>query len=221
MNDDALQAVRMTAKAADAESLAPHFQAVGRPRPGPDEALIRVASAGVKPSDCALHRRQRHRHRGAHAVRKAGALAGHAVDHRQPAWRRRHARCSPGDWCFAPLISALPLIKDGKLQALAVGTAWRGPVLPGSPAITETPGLRAAASQFWVGLFVAARTPPAIVERLHAETVEVLALTEVKDRLEQLGAAPMPMRQQAFETFLDKETLAATKLVKASGIKVE
>jgi tripartite-type tricarboxylate transporter receptor subunit TctC len=125
------------------------------------------------------------------------------------------------DWCFAPLISALPLIKDGKLQALAVGTASRSPVLPGIPAITETPGLKAAAYQFWVGLFVAARTPPAIVERLHAETVKVLAMPEVKDRLEKLGAAPMPMGQQAFETFLDEETAAAAKLVKASGIKVE
>ena len=125
------------------------------------------------------------------------------------------------DWFFAPLISALPLIKDGKLQALAVGTATRSPVLPGVPAITETPGLKAAAYQFWVGLFVAARTPRAIVDKLHAETVKALALADVKERREQLGAAPMPMAQQAFETFLDDETAAATKLVKAAGIKVE
>ena len=125
------------------------------------------------------------------------------------------------DWFFAPLISALPLIKDGKLQALAVGTTARSPVLPGVPSITETPGLKDAAYQFWVGLYITAKTPKAIVERLHAETLKVLALPEVRERLEKLGAAPMPMTQAAFEKFLDEETAAATRLVKSAGIKIE
>jgi tripartite-type tricarboxylate transporter receptor subunit TctC len=125
------------------------------------------------------------------------------------------------DWFFAPLVSALPLIKDGKLQALAVGTAARSPVLPGVPSITETPGLKDAAYQFWVGLFAAARTPRAITERLHAETLKVLALPEVRERLEKLGAAAMPMPQAGFERFLEDETLAAARLVKTAGIRVE
>jgi tripartite-type tricarboxylate transporter receptor subunit TctC len=125
------------------------------------------------------------------------------------------------DWFFAPLISALPLIKDGKLQALAVGTSARSPVLPNVPAITETAGLKDAAYQFWVGMFVAAKTPRAIVEKLHAETVKVLAMADVKERLEKLGASPMPMGQLAFEKFLDDETAAATRLVKSAGIKIE
>ena len=125
------------------------------------------------------------------------------------------------DWFFAPLVSALPLIKDGKLQALAVGTAARSPVLPGVPSITETAGLKDAGYQFWVALFIAAKSPRAIVERLHDETVKVLALPEVRERLEKLGAAPMPMAQAAFEKFLDEETAAATRLVRAAGIKIE
>lgn len=125
------------------------------------------------------------------------------------------------DWFFAPLISALPLIKDGKLQALAVGTSARSPVLPNVPSLTETPGLKDAAYQFWVGLFVAAKTPRAIVEKLHAETVKVLLMADVKERLEKLGAAPMPMSQPAFEKFLEDETAAATRLVKAAGIRIE
>ena len=125
------------------------------------------------------------------------------------------------DWFFAPLISALPLIKDGKLQALAVGTVARSPVLPGVPSITETPGLKDAAYQFWVGLFITAKTPKAIVERIHDQTLKVLALPEVRERLEKLGAAPMPMTQAAFEKFLDEETAAATRLVKSAGIKIE
>ena len=125
------------------------------------------------------------------------------------------------DWFFAPLISALPLIKDGKLQALAVGTVARSPVLPGVPSITETPGLKDAAYQFWVGLFITAKTPKAIVERIHDQALKVLALPEVRERLEKLGAAPMPMTQAAFEKFLDEETAAATRLVKSAGIKIE
>ncbi len=125
------------------------------------------------------------------------------------------------DWFFAPAVSALPLIKDGKLQALAVGTTARSPVLPGVPSITETAGLKDAAYQFWVGLFITAKTPKAIVERIHAETLKVLAQPDVKERLEKLGAAPMPMAQAAFEKFLDEETAAAARLVKAAGIRVE
>ncbi len=125
------------------------------------------------------------------------------------------------DWFFAPLISALPLIKDGKLQALAVGTTARSLVLPGVPSITETAGLKDAAYTFWVGLFVTAKTPRPIVERLHAETLKVMAMPEVKERLEKLGAAPFVMAHAAFEKFLDDETAAAAKLVKAAGVRVE
>jgi tripartite-type tricarboxylate transporter receptor subunit TctC len=125
------------------------------------------------------------------------------------------------DWFFAPLISALPLIKDGKLQALAVGTAARSPVLPGVPSITETPGLKDAAYTFWVGLFAPAKTPRPVIDKLHDDTLKVLAMPDVRERLEKLGATPMPMAQAAFAKFLDDETAAATKLVKAAGVKVE
>lgn len=125
------------------------------------------------------------------------------------------------DWFFAPLVSALPLIKDGKLQALAVGTTSRSPVLPNVPAITETAGMSNAAYTFWVGLFAPAKTPKAIVARMHDEVAKVLAMPDVKERLDKLGANPMPMGQQAFEKYLDDETAAAAALVKAAGIKLE
>lgn len=125
------------------------------------------------------------------------------------------------DWFFAPLISALPLIRDGKLQALAVGTAQRSPVLPGVPSITETARLRDAAYTFWVGLFAPAKTPRPIAERVHQEVLRILALPEVRERLEKLGATPFVMAQGAFEKFLVDETAAAARLVKAAGIRVE
>lgn len=123
-------------------------------------------------------------------------------------------------WFFAPLVSALPLIKDNRLQALAVGTTTRSPVLPNVPAISEA-GLPNAAYTFWVGLFAPAKTPRAVIERMHAEVTKVLAMPDVRERLDKLGANPMPMEQKAFEKYLDDETAAAAALVKAAGLKLE
>ena len=124
------------------------------------------------------------------------------------------------DWFFAPLVSALPLIQSGRLQALAVSTATRSPLLPNVPSIAEA-GFSNAAYTFWVGLFVTAKTPKPIVQKLHASLMTVLALPDVKERLEKLGASAMPMQQEAFEKYLDTETLSAAQLVKAAGIRIE
>ena len=124
------------------------------------------------------------------------------------------------DWFFAPLVSALPLIQSGRLQALAVSTATRSPLLPNVPSIAEA-GFANAAYTFWVGLFVTAKTPKPIVQKLHAALMTVLALPDVKERLEKLGASAMPMQQEAFEKYLDTETLSAAQLVKAAGIRIE
>lgn len=124
------------------------------------------------------------------------------------------------DWFFAPLVSALPLIQSGRLQALAVSTAQRSPLLPNVPSIADA-GFASAAYTFWVGLFVTAKTPKPIVQKLHAGLMSVLAMPDVKERLEKLGAAAMPMPQEAFEKYLDVETLSAAQLVKAAGIRIE
>ena len=124
------------------------------------------------------------------------------------------------DWFFAPLVSALPLIQSGRLQALAVSTAARSPLLPQVLSITEA-GFASAAYTFWVGMFVTAKTPKPIVQKLHAAVLSVLAMPEVKDRLDKLGATAMPMQQEAFEKYLADETLAAANLVKAAGIRIE
>ncbi len=124
------------------------------------------------------------------------------------------------DWFFAPLVSALPLIQSGRLQALAVGTAQRSPVLPDLPSIAEA-GFPDAAYTFWVGLFAPAKTPPAVVARMHAETVQVLAQPALRERLAKLGAEPLPMPRAEFAALLRQETEAAARLVRDAGIRVE
>jgi tripartite-type tricarboxylate transporter receptor subunit TctC len=124
------------------------------------------------------------------------------------------------DFFFAPLSSALPLIKDGRLQALAVGTPQRSPVLPNVPTTLES-GFAKSDYVFWVAMLAPSGTPKAVVERLNAEALKALASPEVKERLAVLGAEPMPMSTSAFDAFLHSETARIAEIVKSAGIKVQ
>ena len=124
------------------------------------------------------------------------------------------------DWLFAPLVSSLSLIRDGKLKALAVGTAKRSPSLPQVPTTVEA-GVPGSQYQFWVGMFAPARTPRAVVDRLHAEVAKVMAAPDVRERLDKLGAEPFVMAPAEFDSFLASETAKAQDVVKKAGIKVE
>ena len=124
------------------------------------------------------------------------------------------------DWFFAPLVSSLPLIKDGKLKALAVGTAKRSASLPQVPTTVEA-GVPGSEYQFWVGLFAPAKTPRPVVERLHTEIARIMATPEVKERLDKLGAEPFLMAPSEFDAFLVAETAKGQDVVKKAGIKVD
>jgi tripartite-type tricarboxylate transporter receptor subunit TctC len=84
------------------------------------------------------------------------------------------------DFFFAPLSSALPLIKDGRLQALAVGTPQRSPVLPNVPTTLES-GFAKSDYVFWVAMLAPSGTPKAVVDRL-VRGVEGIASPEVKEK---------------------------------------
>jgi tripartite-type tricarboxylate transporter receptor subunit TctC len=124
------------------------------------------------------------------------------------------------DWFFAPLSSALPLIKDGKLQALAVSTAQRAPALPAVPT-TVVAGVPGSDYNFWVGMIVPAATPAPVIRRLHDEVVKALANPDVKERLTKLGAEPMPMQPDAFNAFIKAEMESAAKIAKAANLKAQ
>jgi tripartite-type tricarboxylate transporter receptor subunit TctC len=124
------------------------------------------------------------------------------------------------DFFFAPLSSALPLIKAGRLRALAVGTLQRSPLLPDVPTTTEA-GYAQSDYVFWVGMLAPAATPRPIVERLNAEALKALASPEIKEKLAVLGAEPMPMTPAAFDAFLRTETARMAKVVKAAKIPTQ
>jgi len=124
------------------------------------------------------------------------------------------------DWFFAPMVSALQLVKEGRLKALAVGTARRSSALPDVPTTVEA-GVPGSEYLFWVGMFAPAKTPKATVERLNGEVAKIMQQPEVKERLDKLGAEPMPMASAAFEQFIVDEKAKADRVVKAAGIRVE
>lgn len=122
------------------------------------------------------------------------------------------------DWFFSPLSSALPLIRDNKLVPLAVSTAQRHPALPDVPTTVEA-GIPGSDFVFWVGMVVHAKTPPAIVERLHAEAIKAINDPEVKDRLSRQAAVPFPMTPDEFNQFIRAEMDAAARIAKAAHLK--
>ena len=124
------------------------------------------------------------------------------------------------DWYFSPLSSALPLIKDGKLQALAVSTPTRAPTLPQVPTTVEA-GVPGSEYTFWVGMIVSSQTPPALIRRLHDEAVKAIGSPEVKERFTQLGAEPLPMTPEAFNAYIRTEMESAARIAKAAKLQVQ
>ena len=122
------------------------------------------------------------------------------------------------DWFFSPLSSALSLIRSGKLQALAVSTPVRSPTLPQVPTTVEA-GVPGSEYTFWVGMIVASRTPPAVIQRLHDEVLKALAQPDVKERLAQLGADPFTMTPEAFNAYIKTEMESAARIAKAANLQ--
>jgi tripartite-type tricarboxylate transporter receptor subunit TctC len=121
------------------------------------------------------------------------------------------------DFYFSPLAPALPHIRDGKLRALAIGGPKRASLLPDLPTTIEA-GFPDSDYNFWIGLFVAARTPRDIVNRLHKESVAALQLPEVRERFARLGADPLSMSPGEFDAYIREELKTNAVLVKQAGI---
>jgi tripartite-type tricarboxylate transporter receptor subunit TctC len=117
---------------------------------------------------------------------------------------------------FAPLGSALPAIKDGRVRAIAVTSAQRSAALPGTPTMAEA-GLPGYDVDFWYGLLAPRSTPRPVVERLSAEVRQALQGPEMAERLLTQGAMASYLPPDAFDAFIRAEIAKYATLVKASG----
>jgi tripartite-type tricarboxylate transporter receptor subunit TctC len=124
------------------------------------------------------------------------------------------------DFFFGPPALVGPHVRDGKLLALAVNGTVRTPSLPDVPTTREL-GFTDAEYPIWFGLFVPAKTPPDVVERLRDETVKALQSTKVRERFSALAVDPLLMPATDFATFVQNEIALNTALVQKVGIKAE
>jgi tripartite-type tricarboxylate transporter receptor subunit TctC len=122
------------------------------------------------------------------------------------------------DFAFIALGAALPHIRAGKLVALAVNGEARSPSLPEVPTLRQA-GFTDAEYPMWFGVFVPAKTPRAIVDKLHRETAKALQEPKVRERLAGLGVDPMDMTPAEFDALVRKEIDINATLVKAIGLK--
>ncbi|HWI98280.1 MAG TPA: tripartite tricarboxylate transporter substrate binding protein [Burkholderiales bacterium] len=124
------------------------------------------------------------------------------------------------DFFFGPVALVLPHIRDGKLRALAVNGATRSSMLPEVPTLREA-GYRDAEYPIWFGLFVPARTPGPIVEKLNHETLKALQNPALREKLSALGVDAMAMTPQEFKLHVEREIVLNARLAKAAGLKSE
>jgi tripartite-type tricarboxylate transporter receptor subunit TctC len=124
------------------------------------------------------------------------------------------------DLCFCPIVAALPMIKQGRVVALANGSPRRASVLP-DLATTEEQGFPDSGYTFWIGLFAPAGTPRRVIDRLNAEAKRALESPEVRERLQELGTDPSPTTSQELERIIRWEIRDNTDLAKKAAIRLQ
>ena len=117
---------------------------------------------------------------------------------------------------FSDVPPALPLIKAGKVRAVGVTTAKRIAVLPDVPPIVETvAGFNSAP---WQMLAAPAGTPPAVVDRLHAEVKSIMASADIQRQLVEMGTVPPETATTGeLARFLETEIVRWGKIVHQAG----
>ena len=111
-------------------------------------------------------------------------------------------------------------IRAGKLRALAITSASRHHAWPDVPTMAEA-GLPDFVVEFWNGFFVPVRTPAPIVHKLHAEFSRVIALTDVRERLDGLGVDPSAMPGEEFARVIAADIARWTAVARAANIKAD
>jgi tripartite-type tricarboxylate transporter receptor subunit TctC len=118
---------------------------------------------------------------------------------------------------FVNVAGVMGLINDGKLRPLAVSTTKRTEALPSVPAVAETlPGFEVNS---WYGLMAPANTPPAIVQKLHAEVVQILKQPDIVSRMKDNGLDIEGTTPEAYSAKIKDDLVRWAVSIKAAGIK--
>jgi tripartite-type tricarboxylate transporter receptor subunit TctC len=122
---------------------------------------------------------------------------------------------------FTSLAAALPLMKAGKIRAVAVTSKDRMPQLPDIAPLQEgAPGLAGYELLNWFGVFTTGGTPAPIVDRLNGIIIAALKSPAISDKLIPQGIVPRPMNAADYKKFVAAETEKFGKIVQQANIKV-
>jgi tripartite-type tricarboxylate transporter receptor subunit TctC len=124
------------------------------------------------------------------------------------------------DLLFAPSQTVISHVKAGKLKALAVTGTKRSETLPELPTVSEA-GLPGYEAVGWFGVLAPAATPKPVVDKLSADLNRVLADSEVRARMQALGADPGGNSPEEFRRFIRDDQAKWSKLMKEAGINTE
>jgi tripartite-type tricarboxylate transporter receptor subunit TctC len=121
---------------------------------------------------------------------------------------------------FDNIVTTLPLVKSGKLRALAVSTRQRSQAAPDVPTLSEAgvPGYDATA---WFGLFVPAGTPPEVIRKLSETAGQAVRSPEVKTVLEAVGADPVGSSPTEFDAFFKAEVKKWAEVVTRANVRLD
>lgn len=118
------------------------------------------------------------------------------------------------------ITSAMPLIRGGRLRALAVTSVQRSPTMPEVPALSEE-GFPGYDFSSWSGVFAPAGTPRDVVNRLHVEIVRAMKSEDVQRSISNQGGVVVASSPEQFAAFLKAELVKWGKVIQDSGIKIE
>jgi tripartite-type tricarboxylate transporter receptor subunit TctC len=121
---------------------------------------------------------------------------------------------------FAPLQTALPFVRSGKLRALGVASRKRSPLLPELPTIAEQ-GVPKFEAVSWYALMVPAGTPAAVIDKLSAATVRFLALPDTRAKLAAQGMDPGGGSPEELAATVRAESARWSEVVRKQNIKPE
>ncbi len=119
---------------------------------------------------------------------------------------------------FVVSTAAVPQIAADRIRGLGVASLKRSQVVPDIPTLDEQ-GVRGFEATAWYGFIAPARTPAAVVARLHDEIVKDIALPDVAKRLSNLGLEPVGSTPQEFGQFIKSELAKWKKVAKEAGAK--
>ena len=121
---------------------------------------------------------------------------------------------------FTDLVTGLPHVKAGKLNALAVSRIKRSSLIPELPTLDEA-GVTGFDMDSWAGLFAPAHTPPAVIKLLNTELRKIIDSPDVKSTLGKVGFEAFSSSPQELDDFVKVQLVKWGKMVKDAGIQPE